>query len=111
MANAMESTYVSDTLSYLLDPSTAVAHLLAGGLLHALCRQGVSLPRVLVLGALEELVLWVLWVLVRHSLGAVLALWLFIHVYEAVVAGRLEISENAVFVIGKMRINSRPSLL
>ena len=92
---------VQHLVAYVVDPRTVVTHSIMAGLVCSMYRQGLG-PRSLVAwSAVEELVVYVVWLLVPHSLGAVFAIWLCLNVYEFVLRRKFFLQTNAVVVSGE----------
>ena len=86
---------------YGLHPRSLFTHLVGGGLLYGLASQGVSMRVTVALAVVEELVAFLLWLLIPNSFATILALAFCIQLYEKVLGPRVEVSEDAILVSGK----------
>ena len=100
------TTVASELMLYLLHPRAAFAHLVAGALLYDIFRMhGARVAGVV--GALEEAVILLLWLVIPNSWATILSLALAIHVYEKLIGPRIEIVPDAVLYSGQSRAPAR----
>ena len=88
-------------LKYTFHPRVLFTHMVGGGLLFSLSQQGTSKRLVVGLALLEELVAYLLWLLIPNSFATILALAFCIQLYEKVLGPRVELSHDAILVSGE----------
>ena len=86
---------------YVFHPRSLFTHLIGGGLLYGLVSQGVSMRLTVAMAILEELVFYLLWLIIPNSFSTILTLFFCIHLYEKVLGPRVEVSEDAILVSGR----------